>query len=130
MWKIPKTHNWGATFGALLRRRPGQTEREIRHRNRSRGSEVFAPLSPPSRPTRATSAVESRSPLTHSECAAPVENVGDIAEGPIGKRVKPQKWLSPRSYGKGTGTVLFRAPEASFAPSDGASVEKQGLEGC
>ncbi|CAM9595500.1 unnamed protein product, partial [Sphacelaria rigidula] len=130
MWKIPKTHGWGATSGALLRRRPGQNEREIRHRNRSRGNEVSAPLSPPSRPTHATSAVESGSPLTPSECAAPVENVRDIAEGHTGERVKPQNWLSPCSYGKDTATVLFSAPEASFASSDGASVEKQGLEGC
>ncbi|CAM9508636.1 unnamed protein product, partial [Sphacelaria rigidula] len=63
MWKIPKTHSWGVTSGALLRRRPGQTEREIRHRNLSQGNEVSTPLSPPSRPTHATTAVESRSPL-------------------------------------------------------------------
>ncbi|CAM9837221.1 unnamed protein product, partial [Sphacelaria rigidula] len=74
--------------------------------------------------------VESGSPLTPSECAAPVENVKDIAEGHTVERVKPQKWLSSRSYGKDTATVLFSAPEASFASSDGASVEKQGLEGC
>ena len=55
MWKIPKTHSWGATSGALLRRRSGQTN--VRY-GIAIGLEVRAPRHPSGTSTARTTSVE------------------------------------------------------------------------
>ena len=89
--------------------------------------EVSAPLSPPSRPTHAASAVESISPLVHSERSATVVNVRNIAEGHAGEGVNSHDWLRSPLCGKRTATVLFSAPTSPSRPLMAHLYKKRGL---
>ncbi|CAM9311926.1 unnamed protein product [Sphacelaria rigidula] len=125
MWRITRANSLDATSGRLLSR-PGQSERHIRHQNRSPGGETPAYLRLPSHPAHATNVVERSSWPTCVERAVPMSSMRAIAGGHVGDEDEVREETSPESYDKYRAVALFCDSGAPGAVVDGAPIQVEG----
>ncbi|CAM9592772.1 unnamed protein product, partial [Sphacelaria rigidula] len=127
MWRIPRANSWDATSGRLLRRCLGQSDRHIRHQDRSRGGEKNACRLLSSHPAHATTVVDRSCRPTGVESAVPMSTIRAIAGGHLGDESAVGDEPSPQSYGKHRAITLFYDSGAPGAVVDGVPMQTEGV---